>query len=103
MGKPKGSSLSSSKSSDNPNRKASDVKHKGGKLRDRATINRLQMYRGGKPIRNKKGKVVGGSLMMKDKVGGQAITGATGRVQPDRRWFGNTRVISPRSALPLEK
>lgn len=35
-----------------------------------------------------------GSLMMKDKVGGQAITGATGRVQPDRRWFGNTRVIS---------
>ena len=94
MGKPKGSALSSSKSSDNPNRKASDIKHKGGNLRDRATINRLQMYRGGKPIRNKKGKIVGGVLMMRDKVGGQAITGATGRTQPDRRWFGNTRVIS---------
>ncbi len=94
MGKPKGSALSSSKSSDNPNRKASDVKYKGGNLRDRATINRLQMYRGGKPIRNKKGKIVGGVLMMRNKVGGQAITGATGRTQPDRRWFGNTRVIS---------
>ncbi|GAB5029803.1 nucleolar gtp-binding protein 2 [Nannochloropsis oceanica] len=94
MGKSKGSALSSSKSSDNPNRKASDVKYKGGNLRDRATINRLQMYRGGKPIRNKKGKIVGGVLMMRNKVGGQAITGATGRTQPDRRWFGNTRVIS---------
>ena len=30
---------------------------RGGKLRDKATINRLKMYRGGKPIRDKKGKV----------------------------------------------
>lgn len=67
---------------------------RGGKLRDKATINRLKMYRGGKPIRDKKGKIVGGTLMMKDRAGDVAITAATGRIQPDRRWFGNTRVIS---------
>lgn len=32
--------------------------------------------------------------MMKDRAGDIAITAATGRIQPDRRWFGNTRVIS---------
>jgi len=37
---------------------------------------------------------VGGTLMMKDRAGDVAITAATGRIQPDRRWFGNTRVIS---------
>lgn len=108
---------------------------RGGKLRDKATINRLKMYRGGKPIRDKKGKVracvgpfrgvddwlggscvcgssttptttapltpphtphqiVGGTLMMRDRAGDVAITAATGRIQPDRRWFGNTRIIS---------
>jgi nuclear GTP-binding protein len=51
------------------------------------------MYRGGKAVVNKKGHVIGGSLMSIDKVGDRDITGATGRVQPDRRWFGNTRVV----------
>ena len=32
--------------------------------------------------------------MMRDRAGDVAITSATGRIQPDRRWFGNTRVIS---------
>ena len=32
--------------------------------------------------------------MMRDRAGDVAITAATGRIQPDRRWFGNTRVIS---------
>lgn len=36
--------------------------HRGGKLRDKSTINRLKMYRGGKPIRNKQGKVRGGPV-----------------------------------------
>jgi hypothetical protein len=31
--------------------------NRGGKLRDKSTINRLKMYRGGKPIRTKDGKV----------------------------------------------
>lgn len=39
-------------------------------------------------------QIVGGTLMMRDRAGDVAITSATGRIQPDRRWFGNTRVIS---------
>lgn len=30
---------------------------------------------------------------MKDRAGDTKITAATGRIQPDRRWFGNTRVV----------
>ena len=77
-------------SGDNPDR----IKDKNDTAkRDKATINRLRMYRGGKPIRNRSGKVVGGELMSKDKAGNEEITATTGRVQPDRRWFGNTRVV----------
>jgi nuclear GTP-binding protein len=31
--------------------------------------------------------------MMNDRAGDHKITATTGRVAPDRRWFGNTRVI----------
>lgn len=80
-----------STSSDNPNRKL-PTKQKAANMRDRATIKRLNMYRGGKAVRDKKGKILGGTLMSTNKSGGQAITGQA-RIQPDRRWFGNTRVI----------
>ncbi|KAI9895114.1 hypothetical protein PsorP6_018766 [Peronosclerospora sorghi] len=79
-------------SADNPNRKI-PKRQKAANMRDKSTIKRLNMYRNSGPIRNKAGKIVGGSLMMKNKSGGQEITSATGRVQPDRRWFGNTRVV----------
>jgi nuclear GTP-binding protein len=51
------------------------------------------MYSNGKAIRNKEGTVVGGQFMMKDRAGDTKITSATGRIAPDRRWFGNTRVV----------
>ena len=66
-------------------------KKSGG--RDKSTIQRLNMYKGGKPIRNKDGELVGGVLMMKNTAGGKAIKGQA-RIAPDRRWFGNTRTIS---------
>jgi len=53
---------------------------------------RLKMYKSGKPIRNKEGKVVGGSLMMSDKSGGQTLP-KVARIAPDRRYFGNTRTL----------
>ena len=69
---------------------------KGDKnMRDNATIARLKMYNNGKAIRNKEGKVVGGQFMMGDRAGDTKITAATGRIAPDRRWFGNTRVVNP--------
>ena len=39
-------------------------------------------------IRNKKGQVIGGNFMMKDRAGDREITAETGRIAPDRRWFG---------------
>ena len=59
------------------------------------TINRLNMYKT-KPIRNRDGKIVAGAFMMKDRAGDRDITASTGRIQPDRRWFGNTRVVDPK-------
>mmetsp|Transcript_24086 Transcript_24086/g.50180 ORF Transcript_24086/g.50180 Transcript_24086/m.50180 type:complete len:626 (+) Transcript_24086:287-2164(+) len=64
-------------------------------MRSAQTIARLKMYNNGKAIRNKEGKVVGGQFMMKDRAGDSKITAATGRIAPDRRWFGNTRVVNP--------
>lgn len=66
-----------------------------GRMRSNATIARLKMYSNGKAIRNKEGKVVGGQFMMADRAGDSKITAATGRIAPDRRWFGNTRVVNP--------
>ena len=48
---------------------------------------------GGKPIRNKEGKVVGGPLLMSTQAGGKDLPNAA-RIAPDRRWFGNTRTIA---------
>jgi nuclear GTP-binding protein len=90
---PKLKGINSKKASaDNPHR-AIPKRQKAANMRDKSTINRLNMYRNSGPIRNKKGKLVGGSLMMGDKAGGQAMSGGQARIQPDRRWFGNTRVI----------
>jgi hypothetical protein len=44
-------------SSANPMRSPEGVRQRGGNLRDKATINRLNMYKGGKPIRTNDGKV----------------------------------------------
>jgi nuclear GTP-binding protein len=71
------------------------VAPKSGNARSSATIARLKMYNNGKAIRNKEGKVVGGQFMMSDRAGDSKITAATGRIAPDRRWFGNTRVVNP--------
>ena len=78
-----------SASSDNPLRNA----HGKGGMRSKSTIMRLNMYKRGKPLRNKDGKVIGGSLMMSTKAGGQLLPNSA-RVAPDRRWFGNTRTMS---------
>ena len=81
-------------SADNPNRKI-PKKQKAANMRDKGTINRLNMYRNSGAIRNKEGKVVGGSLMMAGRQGGITMADATAssRIAPDRRWFGNTRVV----------
>lgn len=77
-----------SNNSGNPDRKAANSNQ-----RSKSKILRLNMLNSGKAIRDKEGKVVGGFLMMKDQSGNKKIEGQA-RIAPDRRWFGNTRVIS---------
>lgn len=43
------------------------------------------MYNSGKAVRDKRGRIVSQELQSKEL--------PTTRIQPDRRWFGNTRVI----------
>lgn len=55
--------------------------------RDTKRVQFLNMYKGGKAIRNRKGEIIKAADL-------QDTTTPKARVQPDRRWFGNTRVIS---------
>ncbi|KIK63861.1 hypothetical protein GYMLUDRAFT_71979 [Collybiopsis luxurians FD-317 M1] len=57
--------------------------------RNAKQASRLKMLNGGKPIRDRDGKIIQAAAFQK----GEDET-KPGRVQPDRRWFGNTRVIS---------
>ncbi|KAF8963882.1 NUC091 domain-containing protein [Flammula alnicola] len=57
--------------------------------RNAKQVSRLKMLNGGKAVRDKDGKIIQAAAFQK----GEDET-KPGRVQPDRRWFGNTRVIS---------
>jgi hypothetical protein len=74
----------------NPHRtislKDGSAKKKGTHLRDKATIERIAMYKD-KPIHNAKGEFLSGAYM--SRTPDKPIV----RVAPDRRWFGNTRVV----------
>ncbi|XP_078279579.1 nucleolar GTP-binding protein 2 [Rhinoraja longicauda] len=76
-----------STASTNPDR----PKDAGGHRRDRATIKRLNMYRQ-RERRNKLGKVVK-PLQFQSTV----TSGTTARVEPNIKWFANTRVIKQSS------
>jgi nuclear GTP-binding protein len=74
-----GSSFKKSAASTNPNRKDPSGGKAGSQFRTKATINRLNMYTE-KPDIEK---------MKKRPTDPQA-----GRIQPDRRWFGNVRTVN---------
>ncbi|XP_078597467.1 nucleolar GTP-binding protein 2-like isoform X2 [Branchiostoma floridae x Branchiostoma japonicum] len=80
--------IKKSNSSTNPDRVSATAA--GGKnMRDKTTIKRLLMYRGGKPKRNREGKIVRPAVFQ-----GNLPSGSMARVEPNRRWFGNTRVVT---------
>ncbi|XP_072535927.1 nucleolar GTP-binding protein 2 [Salminus brasiliensis] len=82
------SSINPSNSSSNPDR----VKGTGGNnMRDRATIKRLNMYRQ-KQRCNNRGKVIK-PLQYQSTV----APGTVARVEPNIKWFANTRVIKQSS------
>ncbi|XP_069613011.1 nucleolar GTP-binding protein 2 [Ranitomeya imitator] len=86
--------INPSSSSTNPDR----VKGAGGQnMRDRATIKRLNMYRQ-KERRSKHGKVIR-TLQYQSSVS----SGTVARVEPNIKWFGNTRVIKQSSLQKFQE
>ncbi|NWY47706.1 NOG2 protein, partial [Sylvia atricapilla] len=81
-------SINPSRASTNPDRIGGEG---GNNMRDRATIRRLNMYRQ-KERRNKYGKVIK-PLQYQSTV----APGTVARVEPNIKWFGNTRVIKQSS------
>ena len=61
-------------------------------MRSRADVKRLNMYKSGAPIRDRRGKIVGGDLLSSNRTGNKPME-KMARVAPNRRWFGNTRVV----------
>ncbi|RMZ53379.1 hypothetical protein APUTEX25_004867 [Auxenochlorella protothecoides] len=76
-----GTPKSNPKHSNDKNR-ANSVSKDG--MRSASTVRRLAMYKT-RPNRNKDGKIISHELQSKEL--------PSTRIQPDRRWFGNTRVI----------
>ncbi|OAF66227.1 Nucleolar GTP-binding protein 2, partial [Intoshia linei] len=69
----------------NPDRK---IDKNDTNKRDKSTIKRLNMYRNFKPTRNKKGEITRSAPFQ-----GRLTSGTVSRIEPNRKWFGNTRVI----------
>ena len=58
-------------------------------MRDKATINRIKMYKNFKAKRDKVGKITTPAPFQS-----WLAAGTVARVEPNRKWFGNTRVIT---------
>ncbi|KAK6640120.1 Nucleolar GTP-binding protein 2 [Polyplax serrata] len=87
-GPPRKEGLNKSNHSMNPNRSKEGLKGVA-KVRTKSTINRLQMYKNFKPKRNKSGKIISAAPFQE-----WLKSGATARIEPNQKWFGNSRVIS---------
>uniref|UniRef100_A0A183CCX5 NGP1NT domain-containing protein n=1 Tax=Globodera pallida TaxID=36090 RepID=A0A183CCX5_GLOPA len=73
----------------NPERKVSGkTSGNGPTMRSKSTINRLRMYKNFKPVRDSKGKILKSAPFQ-----GKLKSGTVARVEPHRKWFGNTRVV----------
>ncbi|KAK9479548.1 NUC091 domain-containing protein [Lipomyces japonicus] len=68
--------------------KPGNLKLKGENFyRDTAKVKRLKMYKEGRAQRNAQGEITKAASF-------QSTEAPTARVEPNRRWFGNTRVIA---------
>lgn len=87
-GAPRKEGVNKSGHSMNPDRPIEGLKGVG-KPRTKGTIKRLQMYRNFKAKRDKSGKILTPAPFQ-----GWLPSGAQARVEPNQKWFGNSRVIS---------
>ncbi|XP_047487752.1 nucleolar GTP-binding protein 2-like [Penaeus chinensis] len=83
----------------NPDRPADKVKLNGAPhARDRSTIKRLRMYRSGKARYNRKGRMVQAAAFQN-----KLAPGTQARVEPNQKWFGNTKVIGQQSLQKFQE
>lgn len=87
-GPPRKQGFNRSNHSMNPERPTEGLKGVA-KVRTKSTIKRLQMYRNFKAKRDSKGKIITPAPFQ-----GWHLSGTQSRVEPNQKWFGNTRVIS---------
>ncbi|KAL1491197.1 hypothetical protein ABEB36_011833 [Hypothenemus hampei] len=87
-GKPRKEGFNRSGHSMNPERSKEGLKGVA-KPRTKGTIKRLQMYRNFKAKRDKKGNILSPAPFQ-----GKLPSGTQARVEPNVKWFGNSRVIS---------
>ncbi|KAJ3654218.1 hypothetical protein Zmor_013420 [Zophobas morio] len=87
-GPPRKQGFNKSNHSMNPERPTEGLKGVA-KVRSKATIKRLQMYRNFKPKRDRTGKIITPAPFQ-----GWLASGTQARVEPNQKWFGNSRVIS---------
>ncbi|CAF4924781.1 unnamed protein product [Pieris macdunnoughi] len=87
-GAPRKEGFNKSGHSMNPERPTEGLKGVG-KPRTKGTIKRLQMYRNFKAKRDKTGKILTPAPFQ-----GWLPSGTQARVEPNQKWFGNSRVIS---------
>lgn len=85
---PRKEGINRSAHSMNPERKTEGLKGVAV-VRTKSTIKRLQMYRNFRPKRNRTGKIICPAPFQ-----GRLSSGSVARVEPNQKWFGNTRVIS---------
>jgi nuclear GTP-binding protein len=65
-----------------------NVKVKGENFyRDAAKVKKVNMYKDGKPTRNAKGDIIKEASYQSKEI-------PKARVEPNRKWFGSTRVIA---------
>ncbi|XP_047120863.1 nucleolar GTP-binding protein 2 [Schistocerca piceifrons] len=72
----------------NPERRTEGLKGVA-KVRTKSTIKRLQMYRNFKPKRDRTGKIISPAPFQ-----GKLASGTVARIEPNQKWFGNSRVIT---------
>ncbi|XP_069695888.1 uncharacterized protein Ns2 [Periplaneta americana] len=81
----------------NPERKTEGLKGVAV-VRSKSTIKRLQMYRNFKPKRNKIGQIISPAPFQ-----GKLASGTIARVEPNQKWFGNSRVITQNALQKFQK
>lgn len=81
----------------NPERSTEGLKGVA-KVRTKATIKRLQMYRNSRAKRDKSGKIISPAPFQ-----GRVPSGTMSRVEPSQRWFSNSRVISQNALQNFQK